>query len=192
MKKRTVLFTLAASFSMAASTPIVIPASENAARIDRMVSQSVAECSRASHIPNYTTQLRAVFATQQPRAIALMEKRNVTICLDERLGSFDPAKSDSQSIDYLRSFNSYSLPAGSTYADRPRLFNTIADESRDTVFEKLGYYIANFGSMMTADDARKAEAMRNARANYQVQRAGQTPEGQVAVEARLLSAPNNK
>ncbi len=134
MKKRTLL-TLTATFGLAASTPVTVPAAENTARIERMVAASAQTCSRA-HIDGYTTQLRAVFMTQQPRAIEKLEQRVVTICLDVRLGAMGRTQSDRDAIRYLRSWDQFSLPAGSTYAHRPQLFNAIVDASRTTLWER--------------------------------------------------------
>lgn len=182
MKKR-ILLTLTASFGLAASTPVTVPAAENTARIERMVAASMQTCSRA-HIDGYSAQLTSVFMTQQPRAIEKLEQRGVTICLDERLGKMNPASSDRDAIRYLRSWDQFSLPAGSTYAERPQLFNAIVDASRTTLWEKAGYVFSNIGSDHAS--ARQEEAARRDGAVLRAGQAGQTTEGQVAVQTRIL------
>ena len=183
MKKRIVL-TLAASFGLAASAPITVPAAENTTRIERMVTQSADICPRG-HIDGYTTQLTSVFMTQQPRAIEKLEQRGVTICIDERLSPMSRHQNDREAIRYLRSWDQFSLPAGSTYADRPHLFNTIVDTSRTTLWEQAG---SLFSGMFDGSDAARKE--NNARRHGAALRAGQasqTQEGQVAVQARILT-----
>ena len=182
MKKRTLL-TLTATFGLAASTPVTVPAAENTARIERMVAASAQTCSRA-HIDGYTTQLRAVFMTQQPRAIEKLEQRGVTICLDERLGAMGRTQSDRDAIRYLRSWDQFSLPAGSTYAHRPQLFNAIVDASRTTLWEKAGYLFSSIGDGHAS--ARQEEAARRDGAVLRAGQASQTAEGQVAVQTRIL------
>lgn len=184
MKKRTLL-ALGASFGLAASAPLSVPAAENTTRIARMVEHSASTCTRGQ-TAGYTAQLTAVFMTQQPRAIEKLEQRGVTICLDDRLGAFNPAKSDRDAIRYLRSWDQFSLPAGSTYADRPRLFNTIVDASRTTLLEKAGGLV-NALLDGDGDATRKEENARRSAGAVQARQASQTTDGQVAVQVRILT-----
>lgn len=184
MKKRTLL-ALTASFGLVASAPVTVPAAENTARITRMVEQAATTCPRGG-IEGFSTRLTAVFMTQQPRAIEKLEQRGVTVCLDDRIGAFSPAKSDREALRYLRSWNQFSLPDGATYANRPHLFNTIVDESRQTLLEQAGALAGHIFD--TRSDAnRKEQNARRAGAAVQVQQASQSTEGQVAVQARILT-----
>ncbi len=186
MKKRTML-TLAASFTLAASAPIVIPSQENEARIERMVAQSASECTRG-HIDGYTTRLTAVFNTQSPKAIKKLEQRGVVICLDERIPTFAPERSDRDAMRYLRAWNSFTLPAGATYAERPRIFNTIVDASRTTLWEGAGNLASAVFSGTTSN--RADEAARRDGAMLRAHQAGQTAEGSVAVQVHMMTHGN--
>lgn len=185
MKKR-IMLPLLASFGLVASAPVTVPAAENSARIDRMVAQSVKDCSRATHIPNYAVQLRGVFMTQQPKAIAQMERRGVTICLDDRHEPFAASVSDRHTLRYMRAWDNFTLPATANYAERPRLFNVIADESRDTVIERLGYVLGNAWNG-TGADARQREYAQREGARVRTEQAARTEAGQVAITVRAMT-----
>ena len=183
MKKRTML-TLAASFTLAGSAPVIVPAAENTARSERMVAQSASECPRG-HIDGYTVRLTAVFNTQSPKAIEKLEQRGVIICLDERISTFAADRSDRDAIRYLRAWNRFTLPDGSTYAERPRIFNTIVDASRTTLWEGAGNLAGAVFSGLPNN--RAEEAARRDGALLRAHQAGQTTEGNVAVQVHMMT-----
>lgn len=155
MKKRTIL-ALGATFSLAASAPVVMSPQEAQAATATLLARADANC----RLPQDRQRLTQIFSTQQPHALRLLARRNMTVCLDPRVGPLPKTGTDRQVAEYRRYFDNYELPYAGDYAARPRLFNTLADMSRDTLLEKAAYVIRHFGEERNISDT---PAMREAR-----------------------------
>lgn len=142
MKITTLSLSFAAASALAASAPL--PKPDVAAAQQSVIARSLKDCAEPRDA-TWQARLTKIFSTQKPAAIVKMQKRGVTVCLDKRLAPLRQQGSNKSVLDYLQHGSTVSLPYAGDYSLRPKLFNTVVDNSRTTVFEWVGNIWDNAG-----------------------------------------------